>query len=497
MEKIFKNIAVISFFVTYLLIGISIYDDYGVSWDEPIQRKYGTDVYNYVVNDDAGLEKNKDKYYGPVFETFLIASEKITDVSDLREIYFQRHLLTFLLFYVSSIIFYKLISQRFDSWWIGLIATLMLIISPRIFAHSFYNSKDIPLLSFFIISGFSAYKLVEEKSADWAVFHALITAFAIDIRVVGVLIIPLTFVYALTSVSKDELVETATLVLVYFVMVILLTFAFWPTLWANPYTNFINAINQIGNYPQSTSMTYFGTRIKSTNVPWHYILGWISVSAPVSVLKLFILGVGLFLVGLVKNFKNSLGLFEIYAFGWVFVPLVSVIILKSTLYDSWRQLFFIYPAIVFFAVFGLHRLLKSFLSKVLKITILILVLVDLTLTSVKIYTLHPFQNLYLNVYATEKFEQDYWGISYRKALEYIAKTDTREQILVRVENLPGITNANLLNNEDRKRLIVTEKIQNADYFVTNYRNIREEPPQPLYFSLEIEGERVIGVYKLN
>ena len=41
------------------------------------------------------------------------------------------------------------------------------------------------------------------------------------------------------------------------------------------------------------------------------------------------------------------------------------------------------------------------------------------------YSNHPFQNVYFNILAgkkfNERFEMDYWGISNKNALEYIAK----------------------------------------------------------------------------
>ena len=54
---VMKNIIVTVFFTIYFLLGLFIYKDFGVSWDEPIQRQYGLDTYNFVHYKNLRLEK--------------------------------------------------------------------------------------------------------------------------------------------------------------------------------------------------------------------------------------------------------------------------------------------------------------------------------------------------------------------------------------------------------------------------------------------------------
>ena len=51
-----------------------------------------------------------------------------------------------------------------DLFFVGRLGSLFLILSPRIFAHSFYNSKDLAFLSFFIISIYTMVRYLEEKT---------------------------------------------------------------------------------------------------------------------------------------------------------------------------------------------------------------------------------------------------------------------------------------------------------------------------------------------
>ena len=129
-----------------------------------------------------------------------------------------------------------------------------------------------------------------------------------------------------------------------------LTVMFWPTLWSGPIENLINSFNEMKKYEQSTSILYFGTEIKSTNVPWHYVLGWIAVTTPILYLLLFINGAFEY----VREIKN-VRIIDVAVLLWLVCPLAAVILLKSNLYDGWRQMFFIYPAILYIGVFGVFE----------------------------------------------------------------------------------------------------------------------------------------------
>jgi hypothetical protein len=96
---------------------------------------------------------------------------------------------------------------------------------------------------------------------------------------------------------------------------------------------------------------------------------------------------------------------------------------------------------------------------------------------VTIINLHPYQNVYFNRLAgadyndvKKRFEVDYWGLTYREALESICRNDSSPHIRVYVANEPGLTNTIMLEPEDRNRISVTVYPELADYFITEYRN---------------------------
>src|SRR6478672_11697011 len=109
MTKLLQHISVGFFFILLLLLGISQYRDYGISWDETKQRLTGAVTLKYVAEAfhvPAAMAPWKDRLpslatypdrdYGVAFEAPAFALEQLLRLEDYRDIYMFRHLLTFL-----------------------------------------------------------------------------------------------------------------------------------------------------------------------------------------------------------------------------------------------------------------------------------------------------------------------------------------------------------------------------------------------------------------
>ena len=141
----------------------------------------------------------------------------------------------------------------------------------------------------------------------------------------------------------------------------------------------------------------------------------------------------------------------------------------------------------------------------MKVWALILIVIFSLMGTIRfMITSHPHQNLYFNLLAgrdmkevKNSFELDYWGLSYRKALEYILRNDKGDAIKIYVANLSGRVNANILSHSDRKRLIYVDDLNDAEYFLSEYRWHRKEYPyRDEYYSVKIDGAKIMVVYRL-
>ncbi len=507
------------FFTLFLAVGTGIFKDYGISWDEPISRHGGGYAAMYAVHGDRALFTDNERYHGPAFEMFLVGIEKILKLTDNpRATFLMRHLVTFLLFYTGVFFFYLLCRDRFRSWKIGLLGSLFLILSPRIFAHSFYNSKDIPFLALFIISIYTLVKYLDNRTLYRAAVHALASALLIDIRILGIIIPFLTVAFLagdllILRAKEKKGKKIIPGLLVYTFLLVSFTILFWPVLWPNPVYHFIEAFKQMSAYPWGLTVLYLGDYIKGTNLPWHYIPVWIIISTPV--LYTFFFLVGSF-VSIKELAMNPVRFYagkrdDLIFLSWFFLPLIVVIASGSVVYDAWRHMFFIYPAFLILSLTGLIYLFNSIKAKfqgaggfIMKAAFIILIALNLVYTARIMVKYHPYQNVYFNILAgrnmgeiKKSFELDYWGLSYRKALEYILENDTAKVIKIYVANQPGIENARMLTAADRKRLVYVDDPDKAEYFLGNYRWHKGEYPfGEEYYSIMIDGAKIMTVRKL-
>jgi hypothetical protein len=313
------NAIVLMSFLVYLIVGIFIYSDYGISWDEFTSRTNGLVSAAYINNtlnlvslkpfpnyasnpaefphEIPKLKDWKDRDYGVLFELVLIVPEIVLNLSDSRVIFETRHLLTFVIFWVSVIFFYFLAQECFNNWIFGLIACLFLVLSPRIFADSFYNNKDIIFLSFTILATYTLTRLLRRPNLMNALLHAIASAALIDIRIVGVYLPVLSICFiGLEIIKSESAIKEVEVWLkpfgLYIVGVLGFTYLFWPFLWEDPIRNFLFAFNNMSNFRWHGYVLYWGKFIKVSELPWHYIPSWILITTPTFYSLCFIVGTG-------------------------------------------------------------------------------------------------------------------------------------------------------------------------------------------------------------
>ncbi len=553
----YRKAIVPAFFLIYLGVGLSILPDYGMSWDEAAQRNHGIVTFDYI-NEffDLGYEKQRPqsnflkhpaRHYGTWFPLFGYGMENLLGLSDnFRARFLMRHVLVFLLFWTATIFFYKLLKNRFEDWKIALLGTLMLILSPRIFAHSFYNPKDIVLLSCYVISTYTLIRFLQEKSIKYAFAHAAACAFVVNTRIPGVIIpvftlglILIEFLSGIFNPNQTQNSKFKISFLTFLTSTIFFTILINPALWTKPAQQFSETFQSMAKFDWSSHLLYWGEFIKGTELPWHYIPSWIAITTPIVYLLFGGIGMVLIFRNLffsIKQFKlwrdnqerTDLILLSLFA-----LPILAVILKGSTLYDGWRQLYFVYPGLIGVTVLGVKKvifsaqlpkplkggLLPASLEKriapssyskgisILRHIIAVFFFSGLIHTTYQIIKTHPLQHVWFNSFAgknlLEKFDRDYWGLSYRQALEELIRRYPHSCISVKMINYPGEENYRFFGPEIRQHVVLKYGPQLAEYYISNYRGWKELgdfrkgrfPYQEEVFSIDIQGEKVIGVYR--
>lgn len=506
-----SSLTAILFFLLLLIVGTAIYSNYGMSWDETTQLDLGIQNYRYIFKADPSLLSMRDRWYSPAFEIFLVVFQ--SNGND-RQVYLSRHLLTFLTFFSGCIAFYFLAKRFIRSSWLALIGTICLVLSPRIFAHAFYNSKDIPFLVMYVFSLYTMISFLDRPTIWRGIGHAVASALLIAVRVPGVIIPFLTLLGLVCEVVCRRLSLKSALVwgAMYLLLVSGGSILFWPALWTDPIHGFVEAFRMMSQFPHETSMLYLEQHISSLFVPWHYGIVWLAITTPILYLAGFVLG----LIILIRRLKGLIQipalverrdeLLVLLAFAG---PLATVIIFKSVIYDGWRQLFFIYPAFILVMLKGMqvvwmwlkqkfsHRL--AFASAVIGLAVGILPVMGWMVTN------HPYQNVYFNRLAgqemttvQQRFMLDYWGLAYREGIEAVLETDRAQQINIFMETIIGQRTIAILPPQEAARVHVVNDLKDADYFIGNYYLTSEPYPfKDEIYHVTVGNAKILSVFRLS
>jgi len=484
-----QNIHYIIFFIFFLFI-INIYDDFGFPNDEEISRNNGLIAYNYILDifNINFLEKYPnlvdfnnyyDKDYGVIFELFLVLVEKALSIEDTKSIYNSRHLFVSIFFFISCIYFY-LTLRLFFSKKISLIGVLIFILHPRILSQSFYNSKDIIFLVFFCISNFYFIYFFHKKNFKNILLLSIFASLTIATRPMG-LIIPILFIFFFIMVNINiNKLNHKVLLFSFCLLSLVFTYIFWPYLWENP-LNIFYSLKTMSKFRWLGEVFFNGEYYIAKYMPWYYIPYTILITTPLIIIFTFLIGLYLSIknlfLGLINLkdgneniWKNNLELYLFYSLLVIFLTIFFIIELKATVYTGWRQVYFIYPSIVFISVYCIDFIYKK-INQVRFIDVVLYFLIILNI--LWIFNNHPYQYNFYNLIISKKniknFELDYYGISNLEILNKIIKLSKKEIIRVYVFSVnPYHLSKNMMNEVDKKRIQFTEEINEADYIVSNH-----------------------------
>jgi hypothetical protein len=453
---------------------------------------------------------------------YAFLADKIFHLNDSRDIIFLRHYGTWLVFYLGVIFFYLLCKRHFNDRGIALLGCLLLVLHPRIFANSFYDSIDISFLSFYIVSLYTLVRVMQTKTFGSTTWHAFASAILVDIRSIGIVIPFLSYFIFFRSLAemrhdKGKVIDHVKNILIYSFFLTVFIILFWPYLWRNPLSGIIEIVRQTPQILWGETVLYFGEYIKATELPWHYVPVWIGITTPILYGIFFVIGCILALRYLFDRSHWSAGASKVYFLflSALVMPIVLVVGLNSTLYDSWRHMFFVYPAFVFIALIGIKAIFEWITRYgqgrtyfALRAAISVFILFSFLSTVVSMIQSHPFQYVYFNILAgrdmqtvKDRFDLDYWGLSYRQALENIIEKDKGKSIALHDAIGfvgPMAVNMKILPIEDRKRLNLAGSAEEAKYVLTNYRWHKQGYPYPdEFFSISVGNAKIASVFRLR
>jgi hypothetical protein len=418
--------------------------DAGITYDEEYQIEYGDRVlawYRSGFKDDAAMHYNDLYLYGGLFD---MCAQWLVGHSVLGQ-HETRHLLTALLA-VLGVVATARMAARVGGEWAGLLAGLMLALTPTWVGHGLFNPKDIPLAVAAAIATSAATRLAMGPAlpswgaTGWAGF-TVGTALAVRPGSVFILGYPLLAAggRALLELSRraraHQPMQAGPLIgglgvrgLLVLVIAWLVMLSAWPWAQLSPFEHPLQAMVAASRFAWKGDILFDGAHIDVEHLPRAYLPTWFAITLPeIYQVALACALVALARMGLARRRPTGEALLGIgiIAVG-VLLPLTAVFVLRPVIYDAHRHFLFFFPPLAALAGIALADVLgpasRPVWLRALAGTALALLALRV---AVDMVALHPYEYVYFNrsfgglPRALNRYETDYWGASYKEGLEWL------------------------------------------------------------------------------
>ena len=529
-----------------ILIGFYIIKDYGIGIEEHFQRKSGFYWLNYVLSilnfdslSNRALEKiieievftpnlphiKNVPYYGVIFDLPLAFVEIFFKINNSQDFFLIRHVAIFLIFLLSSFIFYKIILKRFENYYLANFGFLIYTFTPRIFGNIFFDNKDILFLSIITFTFYFFLKYIKKNSFQNLIYLALFCALSTSTRIIGILI-PISFIFLIfIKLLNDDKIENNLKVIIYFTFfTIFFLFIHWPYLWTLTLDNWLNFFTPF--FQAMNPIVFFnGEFYQSKYLPISYLPLWIILTTPLFILSLFFFG---FTIGIIRFSKRFIkvnnfpkkNLYDLWTSKNEYFDLTIIInfLLVILLYFSvnlallsgWRHFYFLNFFISYFACFSIFTFLVKFRKKNYKKKFFLSILsICLLFQFIEIYKYHPYQSIYFNNVVPKNlknnFEIDTQSLSRVDAIKEILNDESKNLMIGTASWTPLEDARSLIPKSKWGRMnFVGTNFENADYIYSNHYyevdinyNKKYEIPENfyLYKRLIVDDTRIYSIYK--
>ena len=360
-----------------------------------------------------------------------------------------------------------------------------------------------------------------KPSLKTAIIFSFFSALAFDVRIMAIIFIFVFFIIKFLHYLDHGNKITANIkyIPVSIIFLCFFVYIFWPYLWIDPVRNLIDYFVVIRGETPGMQNLYFGEYFYSKNVPWHYELIWILITSPLTIVLFFIFGYFFALKSFIKNLLQSEQKNHKFWFNqnqfidcYLFLAFTLSFFVKikfGITYNGWRQIYYLYPLIIYFGLNGVELLLRKFKDKKLLCKIVFLpFFFEIIFLSYWNYKNHPYQFVFFNPIfksiTKNNFDLDYWGISNKKMLEKILQINENKSAKVTTKSFTNLNDSQRILKVDQfKKIKIVYNINEADFVIDNYMKKWSTTPGEenlskdfkVVYNLIIDGNVVNTIYK--
>ena len=478
----------------FLLTGAFVFDDYGDWAETGIQRAIGNAALDYLAGDGERafdqLIYHHDRYYGAVFEApRVVLLERLLGLESERDIYLGKHLLAHLFFLVGGGFCYLLVLRLFGSRGLALVALVLFLLHPRLYAHSFFNGKDIPFLVAFMIALYLVHRAFRRDTLGAFILCGVGVGLLVNLRIMGVLLFAAVLVLRaldLAFAGGAEARRRALLTGGGFALAAVLTFhASLPALWTDPVGRFAELARTLGAHPLVAHNLFRGEWLYSMDgPPFDYLPVWVGLTTPPAVLLLAFIGAAALAWRGLRRPRELLRDGPL-RFGLLLAALpvattAAIVVLESNVYHDWRQLYFLYAPLLLLAAFGLHGVMVVARGRWPRVGAYALAGGTIAVALVSMVRIHPYEDNHFTLLTDRttperpesRYEMDYWGQYVRPVLTGILRNRPSGAIFVSPSSAFAQLQIRALPPHERERIVVTKDFRSGDHNFYEAHHIR-------------------------
>ena len=503
----------------FAIAGVAALDDYGVPSDENFHRRTTATVADYTLGVSEEPPHGHDRYYGLAFEMPLLLLERALGLQDTRHIYLTRHLIMHLLFITGGFVCGMLAYRMLGSGWIALLAILTFLLHPRLYAHSFFNVKDVPFAALIVIALYLTHRAFRRDTFGAFLLCGIVVGLAINLRVFGLMLLPMIpamralDLWQAGGKERKHILMTGAVFLAAALGTVYIIHSYY---WENP-LRFIEGVRVLSQHPTLASNLFMGEIHMSDAAPWNYIPVWFAITAPPVALLLGSIGCATVCwqatVHPLAALRDRETRFRILLLGCFAMPVAVAIILQSNIYNGWRHMYFLWGPFCLLAAVGLRSLANGNarngrwkvaarlpgwvrggryrLHATRRALAYGVAGIGLVTTLTAMAALHPNQHVYFNALTDTKtpgalakrYDMDYWHVTQRQSLEYLLARYSYDALRV----WPGNAGIQILPQNDRERVLISRKLDAADYYIFPIFPSRNLPEEPAIHSIKAYG----------
>ena len=428
----------------------------GLSSDEYFHHINGLVRYKFLTSfgEIQKFEFRNNQFYPGLYDTISYALGQIIFLIN-KKLYAENidvimHFVN-ISFSTLSILGLYLLTQKLFNKKIALITTLLTLLNPFFFGHMGMNSKDIIVFFAFVWSCyyFYLYCVEDKKLIKNLILFSLFFGFGCGVRLTFVVVIfPVIIVglfYLFRKFKSNYSYFAKRLILhipiVFFISVSLVIFC-WPHILVEiskgNFFEFISlVIKNTINWNDGPKIGLLnGNFYEVFNTPKSYFLYVVVYRLPYYFTLLIVASYLLLPFkkinsnNEIENCTQKFFLVNLLAF----FPILLALILGVNIYDNLRLFLFIIPLFCIIAAFSFNYLFNTFKdSMITKLSVMTLLALFL-LSFYRFILLTPYQYTYVNYSfsslgkSVEKFEQDYWGTSYKELVNNLGNKFSIKEI---------------------------------------------------------------------